>query len=72
MDATIRVLGQAKRFSKEIAEGVKRPVDLLRQVALDGLRRELDVMAPRVRQVTSDAERPLQNARGAVTRRAEG
>ena len=51
LDSTSRVTGQAKRFSKEIADGVKRTSDLLQQVALEGLRQELETMLPRVRQV---------------------
>src|SRR5258707_8254420 len=51
LDATSRVVGQAKRFSKEIAQGVKRATGVLKQLALEGLRRELDKMASRVRQV---------------------
>jgi IS5 family transposase len=46
-----RVVGQAKRFSREIAEGVKRSVDVLQQAALEGLRKQLDTMVPRVQQV---------------------
>ena len=51
LDATSRVAGQAKRFSKEIAEGVKRSADILKQAALEGLRKEIDTMLPRVQQV---------------------
>jgi transposase, IS5 family len=51
LNATSRVVGQAKRFSKEIAQGLKRSTDALKQLALGGLRRELDEMASRVRQV---------------------
>jgi len=51
LDATSRVVGQAKRFSVEIARGVKRPKSLLKQLALEGLRRQLDEMLPRVKQV---------------------
>ena len=51
LDATSRVVGQAKRFSKEISHGVKRATDVLKQLALEGLRQELDAMASRVRQV---------------------
>jgi IS5 family transposase len=51
LDATSRVVGQAKRFSEEIRRGVKRPKCILKQLVLDGLRRELDLMIPRVRQV---------------------
>jgi transposase, IS5 family len=49
--ATSRVVGQAKRFSKEIAEGVKRSTHILQQLALEGLRQQLDAMTPRVKQV---------------------
>jgi len=51
LNATSRVVGQAKRFSKAIAQGVKRATSLLKQLALEGLRQELDEMASRVRQV---------------------
>jgi IS5 family transposase len=49
--STSRVVGQAKRFSQEIAAGVKRSTDALQQLALEGLQRELDRMTPRVKQV---------------------
>jgi transposase, IS5 family len=51
LESTSRVVGQAKRFSAEIAQGVKRSADVLRQLALEGLRHELDEMLPLVRQV---------------------
>jgi IS5 family transposase len=51
LNSTSRVVGQAKRFSQEIAEGVKRSTDIRKQMALEGLRQELDTMLPRVRQV---------------------
>ena len=51
LDATSRVVGQAKRFSEEIERGVKHSKDILKQLVLEGLRQELDQMAPRVRQV---------------------
>src|SRR5262245_12027492 len=51
LDATSRVVGQAKRFSEEIAQGVKRSRGFLKQLALEGLRRQLDEMMPRVKQV---------------------
>src|SRR5262249_33952803 len=51
LNATSRVVGQAKRFSKAIAQGVKRATSLLKQVALEGLRQELNEMSARVRQV---------------------
>src|ERR1700724_571054 len=51
LNATSRVVGQAKRFSEEIAQGVKRSTTVLKQLALEGLRQELDEMRSRVRQV---------------------
>ncbi len=50
-----RVAGQARRFSQEIAAGVKRSSDVKRQAALDGLRKELDTFLPRVKQVMAQA-----------------
>jgi len=51
LEAANRVAGQAKRFSREIAAGVKRGSDIVEQIALEGLRQELDRMLPLVRQV---------------------
>jgi IS5 family transposase len=51
-----RVVGQAKRFSQEIATGVKRSSDVKEQAALEGLRKELDTMVPRVQQVIGQAK----------------
>src|ERR1700687_1592493 len=51
LTSTSRVMGQAKRFSKEIAEGVKRALSIRKQLALEGLRQELDAMVPRVKRV---------------------
>ena len=51
LDATSRVVGQAKRFSEEIAQGVKRSADILQQAVLDGVHKEIDTMLPRVQQV---------------------
>ena len=51
LDSIGRVVGQTKRFSKEIADGVKRSTDFLQQAALEGLRQEIDTMLPRVQQV---------------------
>jgi transposase, IS5 family len=48
---TGRVVGQAKRFVREMAQGVKHGADVLQQATLDGLRHELEVMLPRVQQV---------------------
>ena len=49
--ATGRVVGQAKRFSREIGAGVKRGTEIVQQVALDALRQTLDDMIPLVHQV---------------------
>ena len=51
LNATGRVVGQAKRFCREIKDGVKRCTDVIKQVALDGQRRVLEEMVPRVQQV---------------------
>jgi hypothetical protein len=52
LNTTSRVVGQAKRFSAEIVQGVKRTNTALKQLALEGLREELDEMSLRVRQVS--------------------
>jgi IS5 family transposase len=44
-------VGQAKRFSREMASGVKKSLDIFQQAALEGLRKDLDTMAPRVARV---------------------
>ena len=53
--ATSRVVGQAKRFSREIGAGVKRTDDVLHQAALEGLRQTLDTFVPRVQHVMRQA-----------------
>jgi IS5 family transposase len=55
LDTTSRVVGQAKRFSQEISDGVKRAADVLKQMALEGLRAELDTMVSLVRRVMYQA-----------------
>jgi hypothetical protein len=49
--ATGRVVGQARRFSREIAGGVKRAADPRRQLRLVALRQQLEQMLPRIGQV---------------------
>jgi len=49
--STSRVVGQAARFAREIADGVKRTSGVVEQLALKGLRQQIEEMAPRVRQV---------------------
>jgi len=61
LDSTGRVVGQAKRFCKEIAQGVKRSRDVLQQAALEGLRKELEIILPRVRQVMFQARERVFN-----------
>jgi IS5 family transposase len=51
LEATGRVVGQARRFAEEISQGLKQAADIRRQVVLEGLRRELESMVPRVQQV---------------------
>jgi hypothetical protein len=51
LNSTSRVVGQAKRFSAEIAAGVKRSTNPLAQLKLEGLRQTLDEMIPRVKRV---------------------
>jgi len=49
---TGRVVGQAKRFSSEIASGVKRSSDVLKQARLEGLKCAIDEMLETVKKVT--------------------
>jgi transposase, IS5 family len=51
LNTTSRVVGQAKRFSAEIGEGVKRATSVVKQLALEGLQAQLDEMVPLVRAV---------------------
>ena len=51
LESTSRVVRQAKQFSKDIADGIKRSKNPLEQLALEGLRQEIDTMVPRVKQV---------------------
>jgi IS5 family transposase len=53
---TGRILGQAKRFSSEIASGTKRSSDVLKQAALEGLKREIDVMVETTQKVVHQAK----------------
>src|ERR1039457_4310686 len=59
LSAVGRVVGQAKRFSCEIADGGKQSTDVMRQAALEGLRKELDTIVPRVQQVIRQARQPI-------------
>ena len=59
LDTVGRVVGQAKRFSTEVADGVKRSADVMKQAVLDGRRKELDTMMPRVQQVMLQAKQRI-------------
>lgn len=51
LDATSRVVSQARRFSEEIVAGVKASTDQSQQAALERLKTGFDTIVPRVRQV---------------------
>jgi transposase, IS5 family len=51
LSSTSRVVGQANRFAHDIASGVKRAGSVTKQLALDGLRQEIERMMPLVRGV---------------------
>jgi IS5 family transposase len=51
LEITSRVVGQAKKFSAEIDQGVKQAAEVLQQATLQGLQQELDIMLARVQQV---------------------
>ncbi len=51
LNSTSRVVGQAKRFAQEVADGVKRATDAVAQLKLDSLRQDIETMVPRVKAV---------------------
>jgi transposase, IS5 family len=51
LDASGRVARQAQQFVHEIASGVKRSADFKKQAALEGMKKELETMLGRVKQV---------------------
>ena len=55
LELTSRVVGQAKRYSQEIAIGVKRPKKKVDKAVLLRARQALDTMIPRVQQVMQQA-----------------
>src|ERR1035437_3524442 len=55
LDSSGRVAGQAQRFANEIASGVKRSADIKKQAALEGMKKELETMVGRVKQVRLQA-----------------
>ena len=56
LETTGRVVRQAKRFSSEIARGVKRSPDVLKQAALEGLKREIEGMVETLEKVVSQTK----------------
>jgi transposase, IS5 family len=50
LNSTSRAVGQARCFAQDIASGVKRAGTRTKQLALEGLRGEIERMAPLVRQ----------------------
>jgi IS5 family transposase len=56
LDITGRITAQARRFSAQIASGLKRSADSKRQAALEGLKRQIDVMVSRTQQVVKQAK----------------
>ena len=59
LSAVGRVVGQAKRFSGEVSKGVKRSADVMQQAVLEGLRKDLDTIVPRVQQVMRQAKQRI-------------
>jgi transposase, IS5 family len=51
LEITGRVVGQAKRFSAEIASGIKRSIDVLQQAKLQALKSQIDDMVDIVKKV---------------------
>ena len=51
MAITSRVVGQARRFAREVDQGIKRGASLVDQLAIEGHRTYLETMIPRVQQV---------------------
>jgi IS5 family transposase len=51
LSSVSRVVGQAKKFSSEIAQGVKRAADAMQQAALESLRTRLGTIIARVQHV---------------------
>ena len=54
-EASGRVAAQAQQFAKELADGVKRSADFNKQMALEGMKKELETMLDRVKQVRRQA-----------------
>ena len=61
MGISLRVVGQAKRFVREVASGVKTSSCLIAQFALQAQRQYLEVMLPRVQQVLRQTRERIIN-----------
>ncbi len=61
VETTGRVVGQAKKFSVEIAQGVKSASEVFDQVKLEGIGRELHSFLTRVQQVMRQTKARLFN-----------
>jgi len=70
LNSTSRVVGQAKRFAQEILDGTKHATSAAAQVALEGLKGQINEMIPRVRQVISQRERASSTATRALSERS--
>jgi IS5 family transposase len=61
LDTTGRVVAQAKRFAREVANGTQHAVSPIEQAVLEATRRCLETMIPRVKQVMRQTrERVIQ------------
>lgn len=56
-----RVVGQAKRFVREVADGIKRGRGILDQAVIEGHRQYLESMVPRVQQVLRQTRERIDN-----------
>src|SRR6202521_1861688 len=63
---TSRVVGQAKRFAREVAAGVKGGASILEQAALEVHREYLEMMIPRVQQVMHQTRERIINGNARV------
>jgi IS5 family transposase len=66
--STSRVVGQARQFSKEIVDGIKHAKSTLKQLALEGLRQQIDTIVPLVNQVMKQTRARIRPEIGAASR----
>lgn len=55
LEASGRVVAQAQQFAQEIADGIKRATDFKKQMALEGMKKELETMLLLVKHVRQQA-----------------